>query len=235
MSSRFQAPKGTFDVLPGDAAGRELVERTARELFDRAGYARIETPVFEDTELFARGVGASTDIVRKEMFTFSDQGGRSVTLRPEGTAPIARAYLEHGMHKLPQPVKLWYLGPYFRHERPQAGRFRQFNQIGAEAIGSGSPLVDAELIMLLDELLRSLEVPALRLRLGSLGSSEARASYREELAAYLREHQDQLAKDVRERIEENPLRAFDSKDQGTRAVMAGAPTMLERLDADDAE
>ena len=186
MASRFQAPKGTFDILPAGASARERIERVARELFERAGYARIETPIFEDTELFARGVGESTDIVRKEMFTFEDLGGRSVTLRPEGTAPIARAYLEHGMHKLPQPVKLWYLGPYFRHERPQAGRFRQFNQIGAEAIGSDSPLVDAELIMLLDELLRSLEVPALRLRLGSLGSPEARASYREELKAYLR-------------------------------------------------
>ena len=169
------------------------------------------------------------------MFTFEDQGGRSVTLRPEGTAPIARAYLEHGMQKLPQPVKLWYLGPFFRHERPQAGRFRQFNQLGAEAIGSDSPLVDAELIMLLDELLRSLEVPALRLRLGSLGSPEARAAYREELIAYLREHEDELAKDVRERIDENPLRAFDSKDEGTQAVMAEAPTMLDRLDGEDAE
>ena len=235
MANRFQAPKGTFDILPGDATARERVDRAARELFERAGYARIETPIFEDTELFARAVGGSTDIVRKEMFSFDDLGGRSVTLRPEGTAPIARAYLEHGMQKLPQPVKLWHLGPYFRHERPQAGRFRQFNQLGAEAIGSDSPLVDAELIMLLDELLRALEVPALRLRLGSLGSPEARASYREELAAYLREHLDQLAKDVRERIEENPLRAFDSKDEGTRAVMAEAPTMLERLDAGDAE
>jgi histidyl-tRNA synthetase len=235
MASRFQAPKGTFDILPAGAYARERVEQVARELFDRAGYARIETPIFEDTELFARGVGESTDIVRKEMFTFEDLGGRSVTLRPEGTAPIARAYLEQGMHKLPQPVKVWYLGPYFRHERPQAGRFRQFNQIGAEVIGAESPLVDAELIVLLDELLRSLEVPALRLRLGSLGSPQSRASYREELRAYLREHEDQLAKDVRERIDQNPLRAFDSKDEGTRAVMAEAPTMLERLDAEDAE
>jgi histidyl-tRNA synthetase len=235
MANRFQAPKGTFDILPGAAAARERVDRAARDLFERAGYARIETPIFEDTELFARGVGGSTDIVRKEMFSFDDLGGRSVTLRPEGTAPIARAYLEHGMQKLPQPVKLWHLGPYFRHERPQAGRFRQFNQLGAEAIGSDSPLVDAELIMLLDELLRTLEVPALRLRLGSLGSPEARVSYREELTTYLREHRDELAEDVRERIEENPLRTFDSKHEGTRAVMAEAPTMLERLDADDAK
>jgi histidyl-tRNA synthetase len=235
MASRFQAPKGTFDILPAGASARNRVRGVARGLFERAGYARIETPIFEDTELFARGVGESTDIVRKEMFTFEDLGGRSVTLRPEGTAPIARAYLEHGMHRLPQPVKLWYLGPYFRHERPQAGRFRQFNQIGAEAIGSESPLVDAELIMLLDELLRSLEVPALRLRLGSLGSPETRASYREDLKAYLRMRQDDLAKEVRERIDENPLRAFDSKDEGTQAAMAEAPTMLDRLDDDDAD
>jgi histidyl-tRNA synthetase len=235
MANRFQAPKGTFDILPGEAPAREHVDRVARELFERAGYARIETPIFEDTELFTRGVGGSTDIVRKEMFSFDDLGGRSVTLRPEGTAPIARAYLERGMQKHPQPVKLWHLGPYFRHERPQAGRFRQFNQLGAEAIGSDSPLVDAELIMLLDELLRSLEVPSLRLRLGSLGSPETRAAYREELAGYLREHRDELATDVQERIEENPLRAFDSKHEGTRAVMTRAPTMLERLDPEDAE
>jgi histidyl-tRNA synthetase len=235
MATRFQAPKGTFDVLPAEAVARERVERTARELLEGAGYARIETPIFEDTELFTRGVGESTDIVRKEMFSFDDLGGRNVTLRPEGTAPIARAYLEHGMQKLPQPVKLWHLGPYFRHERPQAGRFREFNQLGAEAIGSGSPMVDAELIILLDELLRSLEVTAVRLRLGSLGSPEGRGPYREELVAYLRQHSHELAKDVRERIDENPLRAFDSKDEGTRAVMAQAPTMVERLDSDDAE
>jgi histidyl-tRNA synthetase len=235
VSPRFQAPKGTFDVLPADAAARQRLERAAQELFERAGYARIETPIFEDTELFERGVGESTDVVRKEMFTFEDQGGRSLTLRPEGTAPIARAYLEHGMQKLPHPVKLWWYGPVFRHERPQAGRFRQFTQLDVEAIGSDSPLVDAELIILLDELLRSLEVPALTLRLGSLGSTESRAEYRSELAAYLREHESDLANDVRERIDENPLRAFDSKDATTRAVMAEAPTMLERLDGEDAE
>jgi histidyl-tRNA synthetase len=235
MAERFQAPRGTFDVLPGEAAARERVVAQARELLARAGYQPIETPTFEDTELFARGVGGSTDIVRKEMFTFEDQGGRSITLRPEGTASIARAYLEHGMQKLAQPVKLWWYGSVFRHERPQAGRFRQFTQLDAEAIGSDSPLVDAELIMLLDELLRGLEVPALTLRLGSLGSPEARGEYREELIAHLRRHEEELDKDVRERIDENPLRAFDSQHEGTRAVMAQAPTMLERLDAEDAE
>jgi histidyl-tRNA synthetase len=235
MPSEFQAPRGTFDVLPDEAAARDRIYSQAAELLARAGYGRIDTPVFEDTGLFARGVGEATDIVRKEMFTFEDQGGRSITLRPEATASICRAYIEHGMHTLPQPVKLWWHGPLFRHERPQAGRFRQFTQLDAEAIGSDSPLVDAELIVLLDELLRTLEVPGLELRLGSLGSLDARAAYRDELRAYLREHEADLARDVRERIDENPLRAFDAKDEGTRAVMREAPTMLERLDGEDAE
>jgi histidyl-tRNA synthetase len=235
MAQRFQAPRGTFDVLPDESRRRERVLRTAQELLERAGYARIETPIFEETELFARGVGGSTDIVRKEMFNFEDQGGRSLTLRPEGTASICRAYLSNGMQKLAQPVKLWWAGPLFRHERPQAGRFRQFTQIDAEAIGSDSPLVDAELIVLLDELLRTLGVPGLELRIGSLGSLEARAAYREELRAYLREHEDELSADVRERIDENPLRAFDAKDEGTAAVMKQAPTMLDRLEGEDAE
>ena len=235
MADRFQAPRGTADVLPADARARARIERVARALLERAGYARIETPVFEATELFARGVGGSTDIVRKEMFTFEDKGGRSITLRPEATASIARSYLEHGMQKLPQPVKLWWYGPLFRHERPQAGRFRQFTQIDAEVIGSDSPLVDAELILLCDEFLRALEVPELTLRIGSLGSPEARASYREELISYLRAHESDLDREVRERIDENPLRAFDSKDESTQSVMAGAPTMLDRLEGEDAE
>jgi histidyl-tRNA synthetase len=180
-------------------------------------------------------VGESTDIVRKEMFTFEDQGGRSVTLRPEATAPICRAYVEHGMHKLPQPMKLWCAGPFFRYEAPQAGRFRQFNQIDAEVIGSDSPLVDAELIMILDDLLSELGVPGVRLLLSSLGSPEARADYREDLKGYLRSHESDLSREVRERIDANPLRAFDADDEGTRAVMAGAPTMLDRLDGEDAE
>jgi histidyl-tRNA synthetase len=235
VSSRFQAPRGTFDILPAEEPLRRLVDAEAMALFWRAGYGRIETPIFEDTDLFVRGVGGSTDIVRKEMFTFEDQGGRSLTLRPEATAAICRAYLSEGMHKLPQPVKLWWQGPLFRHERPQAGRFRQFTQVDAEVIGSDSPLVDAELIVLCDEFLRALGVPALELRLGTLGSLPARAAYRDELRAYLHKHEAELAEDVRERIDENPLRAFDSKDEGTAAVMASAPTMLDRLEGDDAE
>src|SRR5215204_3291808 len=175
---------------------RGRIEETAATVFARAGYEPIATPSFEDTELFERGVGHSTDIVRKEMFTFEDKGGRSITLRPEGTAPICRAYLEHGMHKLAQPVKLGYCGPFFRHERPQAGRYRQFHQVGAEAIGSDSPLADAESIGLLAEL----GVPGVELRLGSLGSLEARRAYLEELKSHLRLNEGELSDDVRERI-----------------------------------
>jgi histidyl-tRNA synthetase len=235
MASKYQAPRGTFDLLPDDARARARIEHAAAAIFARAGYERIATPAFEDTELFERGVGRSTDIVRKEMFTFEDKGGRSITLRPEGTAPICRAYIEHGMHKLAQPVKLWYSGPFFRHERPQAGRYRQFHQVGAEAIGADSPLADAEAVMLLSDLLAELGVPGIELRLGSLGSPESRRAYLEDLKAHLREHEAELAKDVRERIELNPLRAFDADDEGTRGVMASAPTIVERLEGEDAE
>jgi histidyl-tRNA synthetase len=235
MASKFQAPRGTFDVLPEQGRARARVQRVAAEIFSRAGYEPIATPAFEDTELFERGVGRSTDIVRKEMFTFEDKGGRSLTLRPEGTAPICRAYLEHGMHKLAQPVKLSYFGPFFRHERPQAGRYRQFHQLGVECIGTASPLADAEAITLLSDLLGELGVPGVELRLGSLGSPAARQSYMEELKAHLRAHEGELSKDVRERIEINPLRAFDSDDEGTRGVMASAPTIVERLGGEDAE
>jgi histidyl-tRNA synthetase len=231
----YQAPRGTFDVLPAAARTRARIERTVAAVFARAGYEPIATPLFEDTELFERGVGHSTDIVRKEMFTFEDKGGRSLTLRPEGTAPICRAYVEHGMQKLAQPVKLSYLGPFFRHERPQAGRYRQFHQLGAEAIGADSPLADAEAIELLAELLGELGVPGVELRLGSLGSLGARREYLEELKAHLRAHEGELAKEVRERIDANPLRAFDSDDEGTRGVMASAPKLVERLEEGDAE
>jgi histidyl-tRNA synthetase len=235
MSERFKAPRGTFDVLPDGQPVRRRIEETAREMLEAAGYARIDTPAFEQTELFARGVGESTDIVQKQMFTFEDQRGRSLTLRPEATASICRAYLEHGMHTLAQPVKLWCSGPFFRHERPQAGRFRQFSQIDAEVIGSDSPLVDAELIVLMHDLLTELGVEGIRLRLGSLGSPGARTSYLEELRDYLRSHQPDLSAEVRERIDLNPLRAFDADHEGTRKVMAEAPTLLDRLDAEDAD
>jgi histidyl-tRNA synthetase len=232
VSERIRAPRGTYDVLPEDALAREGLQATARGILEPAGYARIETPTFEATELFARGVGESTDVVQKEMYTFPDEG---VTLRPEGTAPVCRAYLEHGMHKLPQPVKLWYLGAYFRRERPQQGRFRQFWQLGAEAIGSDDPAVDAESILLLAEILEAIAARGLRLRISSLGTPETRAQYREELQAYLRTHEDRLSREVRDRIELNPLRAFDADHPGTQQVMRAAPLLLDRLAPEDRE
>jgi histidyl-tRNA synthetase len=235
LSDRIQAPRGTYDVLPDSAQARARLEESARRILERAGYGRIETPVFESTALFARGVGESTDVVQKEMYTFNEAEGESFTLRPEGTAPICRAYIEHGMHKLPQPVRFWYLGTYFRRERPQQGRFRQFWQLGLEAIGSDDPAVDAESILLLAEILEAASTRDLRLRLSSLGTPDTRAEYRAELQGYLHAHEDRLSQDVRDRIELNPLRAFDADHPGTRAVMGGAPLLLDRLHDDDRE
>jgi histidyl-tRNA synthetase len=225
-----QAPRGTYDVLGDQALAREHLEQQARTILSRAGYERIETPAFEATELFARGVGEATDVVQKEMYSFEDG---EFTLRPEGTAPVCRAYIEHGMRKLPQPVKLWYLSSFFRRERPQAGRYRQFWQVGAEAIGSDDPAVDAESILLLAELLEALGVREVQLVIASLGSPEAREDYRQELQAYLRRHEDELSEEVVGRIDLNPLRAFDAKHPGTQRVMADAPRLLDRLPQDD--
>jgi len=233
--SLLQAPRGTFDVLPADAARRTALEEHARRILGAAGYGRIETPTFEATELFARGVGEATDIVQKEMYSFDDGGGRSMTLRPEGTAPVCRAYLEHGMHKQAQPVKLWYLSSFFRSEAPQRGRYRQFWQVGAEAIGAAGPETDAELIVLLADLLHATGVKDLHLRLSSLGTPETRREYRQELTAFLRAHEDSLSAEVISRIDLNPMRAFDADDPRTKETMRSAPILLDRLAPDDAE
>ena len=232
-AGKIKAPRGTYDVLGEQSAARATLESKARAILEGGGYERIETPAFESTELFARGVGASTDIVQKEMYSFVDASGRSLTLRPEGTAPVCRAYVEHGMHKLRQPVRLWYLSSFFRHERAQAGRYRQFWQIGAEALGSEDPAVDAESIWLLATLLAEMGVASVRLRLSSLGGQAARVEYREQLQVHLRAHADSLSEDVRARIELNPLRAFDSDHPGTRAVMQSAPLLRDFLDEED--
>jgi histidyl-tRNA synthetase len=205
----------------------------AEDVLGRAGYEPFETPIFEDTEVFARGVGESTDIVQKEMFTFEDKAGRSLTLRPEATAAICRAYAQHGMHKLPQPVKLWTWGAFFRHEAPQAGRFRQFTQIDAEALGSDDPSIDAELVLMLAEIIESFGAGPARLRISSLGTPATRAAYIDELKTYLRSRESELSEEVRARIDQNPLRAFDADHEGTRRVMEDAPKLLERLDDED--
>ena len=231
--SSIQVPRGTYDVLPADAERRAVLEAHAARILGAAGYGRVETPTFESTELFARGVGEATDIVQKEMYTFDDGGGRSLTLRPEGTAPICRAYLEHGMHKLPQPVKVWYLSSFFRAEAPQRGRYRQFWQVGAEAIGAAGPETDAELIVLLSDLYEAIGARDVRLRLSSLGTPATRAEYREELTAFLHAHADGLSPEVVARIELNPMRAFDADDPRTRETMRDAPILLDRLAPDD--
>lgn len=234
-NEQIKAPRGTFDVIGEQAAVRSALEVRARSILEGAGYERIETPALEATELFARGVGGSTDIVQKEMYTLTDGGGRSLTLRPEGTAPVCRAYVEHGMHKRPQPVKLWYLSSFFRYERAQSGRYRQFWQLGAEALGSEDPALDAESIVLLGALLEQAGVREVRLRLSSLGGKDSRERYRERLQAHLRANEARISEEVRQRIELNPLRAFDSAHEGTVAVMSEAPRLLDELDSGDVE
>ncbi|RJQ54439.1 MAG: histidine--tRNA ligase [Actinobacteria bacterium] len=229
MCSVIVAPKGTSDMLPGLARKWQHLLGVAARLFESYGYEPIDTPAFEATELFVRGIGEATDIVHKEMYTFTDKGGRSLTLRPEETAPVVRAYLQHNMGAAGQLVKLYYAGPMFRFERPQAGRSRQFWQIGIEALGSEEPSVDAESILLLMRYLQRLGLQQLTLLVNSMGCIECRPAYRETLAAYLREHAAELCKDCVRRLEMNPLRVFDCKNPECVAVMKNAPKISEYL------
>jgi len=229
MASKISAPKGTYDVLPGDQPLRQWITACAEEVFQRFGYRRIDTPVFEETGLFSRGVGESTDIVRKEMYTFEDLGGRSMTLRPEGTAPVARAYVEHGMHTLPQPVKLYYQSPMFRYESPQSGRYRQHHQLGVEAIGSSAPELDAEVIGVLAALYTRIGLKDVTLRLNSMGCRNCRPSYSDALRAYLAEQPDELCRDCKERALVNPLRVYDCKIDACRERLSAAPRLSDHL------
>ena len=224
-----RAPKGTYDLLPAEAARRDAIVATAARVFAAFGYRHMVTPEFEETGLFERGVGEATDIVRKEMYTFPDKGGRSLTLRPEGTAPICRAYVEHGMHKLPQPVKVWYYCPMFRYEKPQAGRYREHYQLGVEAIGSADPAVDAEVVVLLGTMLAELGVGGLTLLINSMGDPQCRPAYVERLRDYLRGREGELCGDCRERLDLNPLRTFDCKVAECRAVLDQAPRLVDHL------
>jgi histidyl-tRNA synthetase len=224
-----RAPKGTYDLLPDEAARRDATVAIAARVFAAYGYRHMVTPEFEETGLFERGVGEATDIVRKEMYTFADKGDRSLTLRPEGTAPICRAYVEHGMHKLPQPVKVWYYCPMFRYEKPQAGRFREHYQFGAEAIGSADPAVDAEVIALLAAIFAELGVEGVRLNMNSMGDAACRPAYVDALRGYLRAREGELCGDCLERLELNPLRTFDCKVESCRAVLDEAPRISDHL------
>jgi histidyl-tRNA synthetase len=224
-----RAPKGTYDLLPVEAAERDAVVAAAARIFNAYGYRHVVTPEFEETGLFERGVGEATDIVRKEMYTFLDKGDRSLTLRPEGTAPICRLYVEHGMHKLPQPVKVWYYCPMFRYEKPQAGRYREHYQIGAEAIGSDDPAVDAEVIVMLAAIFAELGVEGVTLNMNSMGDKQCRPAYVERLREYLRGHEAELCGDCRERVDLNPLRTFDCKVESCRAVLHEAPRISDHL------
>jgi histidyl-tRNA synthetase len=227
MSTRFERPKGTFDYLPPLADIRARVELTMLEQARLAGYQRTETPIFEETELFARGVGQSTDVVQKEMYTFTDKGGRSITLRPELTAGAVRALIEHG--RLGGGlVKVAFSGPSFRYERPQAGRQRQFHQVDIEAIGSADPAVDADVILVGHEVFRTLGIDA-TLLLTSLGDAECRPVYRQRLLDFLRGLGDKLPSEVRARAEQNPLRVLDMKDSYVRELTADAPLMRDWL------
>ncbi|MFH0917455.1 MAG: histidine--tRNA ligase [bacterium] len=229
MAEPITAPKGTYDILPESQPVRRWVIACAEKVFHRYGYRRIDTPTFEETRLFTRGVGESTDIVRKEMYTFEDLGGRSMTLRPEGTAPMARAYLEHGMRTLAQPVKLYYHSPMFRYESPQSGRYRQHYQLGVEAFGSDAPELDAEVIGVLAALYRELGLSGLDLHLNSMGCSDCRPGYLVTLRAFLTETGDRLCSECGERARLNPMRAFDCKVASCLATLEAAPRLSDHL------
>ena len=231
MSKSLQAIRGMNDILPEQTPAWRYLESTLASLLDGYGYKEIRLPIVEYTELFARGIGEGTDVVDKEMYTFLDRNEESLTLRPEGTAGCVRAVLEHGLSGGGQVQKLWYTGPMFRYEKPQKGRYRQFHQIGVEAFNLAGPDVDAELIVLTWRLWQKLGLAdAVTLQLNSLGSSEARAAYRDALVAYLQERFDQLDEDSQRRMTTNPLRILDSKNEATQAVLVGAPTLGDYLD-----
>ena len=221
----LQALKGFKDVLPGESEKWAFLEQTARKIFQNYGYAEIKTPILEKTELFARTIGAATDIVEKEMYTFADRSGDSVTLRPEATASVLRAFIEHHLHTQQPLQKLFSIGPMFRHERPQKGRLRQFHQINAECLGSSSPYTDAEIILLLIRILKAVGLADIRLRLNSLGCPACRPSFAAALQDFFEDRQGSFCEDCRRRITTNPLRVFDCKVERCQEFLREAPTI----------
>ena len=231
---QINRPRGTNDILPGDVEKWQYVEKVARDICRRFNVSEIRTPLFEHTELFQRGVGETTDIVEKEMYTFQDRGERSLTLRPEGTASAVRSYVENKLYAQPQPTKLFYIGPMFRYERPQAGRYRQFHQFGVEVLGVNEPSVDAELIALATTFYKELGLTGVTLEINSVGSPASRKAHREALIGHLTPVREQLCKDCNNRFERNPMRILDCKNETCKTLTVDAPKMLDHLTDEDA-
>ena len=229
---KLQKPKGTQDILPQESAKWQYVEGFARETFKKYNYAEIRTPIFEHYEVISRSVGDTTDIVTKEMYDFYDKGDRHITLRPEGTAPVVRSYVENKLFapEVQKPSKVYYIGPMFRYERPQAGRLRQFHQIGVECFGSSNPATDVETIAMADQFFKEIGIENVVLHLNTLGSTASRAAYRQALIDHLLPMKDQLSKDSQRRLEENPLRVLDSKEKEDKQAVENAPSILDYLD-----
>ena len=229
---KLQKPKGTQDILPADSAKWQYVENVARETFKKYNYGEIRTPMFEHYEVISRSVGDTTDIVTKEMYDFHDKGDRHITLRPEGTAPVVRSYVENKLFapEVQKPVKVYYIGSMFRYERPQAGRLREFHQLGVECFGSKNPATDVETIAMAYQLFNTLGIKEVTLHLNSLGNTESRLAYRQALIDYLTPMRDTLSKDSQRRLDENPLRVLDSKEKEDKVAVANAPSILDYLD-----
>lgn len=236
MANKINIPRGTQDILPGQVEKWQLIEEKARELCERYQYREIRTPIFEHTDLFKRGVGDTTDIVQKEMYTFTDRGDRSLTLRPEGTAAVVRSFVENKMFGYAQqPVKLYYMGPMFRYERPQAGRFRQFVQFGVEAMGSADPAIDAEVISLAMSLYQELGLKKLKLVVNSLGDKESRKAHRDALIQHFKPRIGEFCSDCQNRLEKNPMRILDCKSDRDHELMKSAPSIIDYLSDDSAQ
>ena len=233
MAENIRSVRGMNDLLPETTPYWQAVETTLKTVLNSYGYQEIRFPIVEKTELFKRSIGEVTDIVEKEMYTFEDRNGDSLTLRPEGTAGCARAAMQNGL--INQPQRLWYMGPMFRHERPQKGRYRQFQQLGVEAYGYAGPDIDAEMILLTARLWKTLGLSGIRLEINSLGTTEARLHYREQLIEYFSAHDDQLDEDSQRRLHSNPLRILDSKNPAMQALIADAPILLDHLDTESRE
>lgn len=228
----IQKPKGTKDILPNEVYKWQYIESKIKDIFENAGMKEIRVPVFEHTELFSRGVGETTDVVQKEMYTFEDKGGRSITLRPEGTAGVVRSYIENGMASLPSPIKLWYEMPMYRYENVQKGRLREFRQIGTEIIGTSSYLADVEAIMLGVRIFEELNIPNVKLNLNSIGCPECRKKYQEALREFIRPNLEKYCDTCKTRFEKNPMRILDCKEKKCKKMNEGAPVILDYLCAE---